>query len=112
MVGRKIFKTALRTREGVFMAGHIKVCREADNCGCNSDMEITATNNAGTVVTGTVANGGSTTLDVPDGEYRVAATLGVKSNLVDVTVSGDTATLAATIHANQLHIDSVKLCKK
>jgi hypothetical protein len=32
VAGRKILKTALRTREGVFMAGHIKVCRAADNC--------------------------------------------------------------------------------
>jgi hypothetical protein len=94
------------------MAGHIEVYRVADNCGCNSDMDITVTNKAGPVATGTVANGKSTNFNVPDDEYRVIVTFSGKTDFEDVTVSGNTEKLTATIRTSQMCIDSVKLCKK
>ena len=77
--------------------GSITVNRGQNQCGKDSLMDIIITDSNGQITKGTVTDGGSTTVQVPDGNYKVYVEQAVQSNIVDVNINNNAANFNATI---------------
>jgi hypothetical protein len=76
--------------------GSIIINRGHNPCGKNSSMEITI-NGSTQTFKDTVEDGGETTVEVPNGIYKVFVKFGIRSNILGVLINNNKINLTATI---------------